>query len=34
MNTIFQLCELAAYFLEALICYFFIYLFFPEKAKG
>ncbi len=34
MNTIFQLCELAAYFLEALICYFFIQLFFPEKAKG
>lgn len=34
MNTIFKLCELAAYFFEALICYFFIQLFFPEKAKG
>lgn len=34
MNTLFKLCELAAYFFEALICYFFIQLFFPEKAKG
>ena len=32
MNTIFKLCELAAYFFEALICYFFIQLFFPVKS--
>lgn len=34
MNTVFQFCELAAYFLEALICYFFVQLFFPGKARG
>lgn len=34
MNAVFQFCELAAYFLEALICYFFVQLFFPGKARG
>ena len=34
MNAVFEAAELAASFVEALLCYYFIQLFFPEKAKG
>lgn len=34
MNTVFEAAELAASFVEALLCYYFIQLFFPEKTKG
>lgn len=34
MSMVFEFTELAASFVEALLCYYFIQLFFPDKARG